>query len=128
MKAIKLLCAGAVFAAFSAPTLAANECDRYTTDYDHTYCMAKLSAASDTELNNVYKDLRKVIDAKTKKQLVGVQKDWIAHRDNICSEAGTINVDCNYRVTKERTEYLRDRVRECRTGTCRPDAILEQSW
>lgn len=128
MNTLKLLCLSAVLAAFSAPALAANECDRYTTDYDRTYCMAKLSAASDTELNNVYKDLRKVIDSKTKKQLVSVQKDWIAHRDNLCSESGSINVDCNYRLTKERTDYLRDRLRECNTGTCRKDAILEPSW
>lgn len=45
------------------------------------------------------------------------------YRDNVCQpESGTINVDCNYRVNRERTEYLRDRLRECKAGTCRRPA------
>jgi uncharacterized protein YecT (DUF1311 family) len=63
------------------------------------------------------------------KKLMKTQRAWIKYRDNVCQkEAGTIDVDCNYQVNKERSEYLRDRARECKTGTCRDDMIVNKSW
>ena len=49
------------------------------------------------------------------------------YRDNVCQpESGTINVDCNYRVNRERTEYLRDRLRECKAGLAA--ALQKDGW
>lgn len=114
---------------FAGSAHAAGECDRYRTSYDQTYCLAKLFLESDNELNSVYKDLNKLIKAPVKQQLVATQRDWIRYRDATCEpSAGTINVDCNYRVNRERTEYLRDRLRECKVGTCRGALIGAASW
>ena len=115
---------------FSTNTaLAQGECDQYTTSYDKTYCLAKLFVESDKELNSVYKELRATVKAPLKQQLTETQRAWIKYRDDECQpRAGTINVDCNYTVNRKRTDYLRDRARECKTGTCRPDMIATRSW
>lgn len=108
---------------------AQGECDKYTTSYDLTYCYSKLFLESDKELNSVYSELRGVLKEGPKKQLQSVQRDWIKYRDQTCQPtAGTINVDCNYEVNRKRTEYLRDRLRECKAGTCRDDMVASKSW
>lgn len=113
----------------SSVLLAAGECDKYVTPYDKTYCMGKLFVESDNELNVVYAELRKILNPQLKKNLTETQREWIKYRDNACqNQPGTINVDCNYRVNKERTEYLRDRLRECKTGNVREDMIIKKSW
>ncbi|MFD0323679.1 lysozyme inhibitor LprI family protein [Lysobacter gummosus] len=114
------------FASFAAN--AQGECDKYRTSYDKTYCFAKLFLESDKELNTAYNDLRGLIKEPVKQQLKATQLDWIKYRDNSCESSGSINVDCNYRVNRERGEYLRDRVRECKAGTCRNDEIVKKSW
>jgi len=111
--------------AFSAQ---ADECDKYKTNYDQTYCFAKLLVESDKELNTVYGELRNASRDPAKQQLKGVQLEWIRYRDTTCASSGAINVDCNYRVNRERAEYLRDRARECKAGTCRDDMIARKSW
>ncbi|MGO4781509.1 lysozyme inhibitor LprI family protein, partial [Lysobacter sp. 2RAB21] len=68
------------------------------------------------------------IKEPVKQQLKATQLDWIKYRDTSCESSGAINVDCNYRVNRERGEYLRDRVRECKAGTCRNDEIVKKSW
>ena len=110
-------------------TFAANECDKYTSSYDKTYCFSKLFVESDKELNAVYKELRTVIKEPVKKQLTEVQRDWMKYRDQSCQpQSGIINVDCNYAANRQRTEALRDRLRECKVGTCRDDMIGSKSW
>jgi uncharacterized protein YecT (DUF1311 family) len=108
---------------------AAGECDKYKSAYDQTYCFSKLFVESDKELNDVYKELRTVIKEPARKQLTEVQRDWMKYRDQTCQpSAGTINVDCNYDANRKRTNYLRDRLRECKTGTCRDDMIGSKRW
>jgi len=107
---------------------AAGECDKYTTSYDKTYCFAKLFMESDKELNDAYKELRGLVKDDVKQGLTQTQRDWIKFRDTTCESDGAIEVDCNYRVNRERTEYLRDRARECKTGNCRNDMINQKSW
>ena len=116
-------------AAFLIPAAAyaSDECEKRTS-YDKTYCMAKLFVESDKELNSTYNELRGKIGAASKEQLKSTQVAWIRHRDNACEAYGTIDVDCNYRVNRERAEYLRDRLRECKAGTCRSDMIVKRSW
>lgn len=126
---IALLASCIALAAASFAQADTGECDKYTTSYDKTYCFSKLFVESDKELNTVYNDLRGVIKDSTKKQLVTVQRDWIKYRDKACQpESGTIDVDCNYGVNRKRADYLRDRLRECKAGTCRDDMIAAKSW
>jgi uncharacterized protein YecT (DUF1311 family) len=107
----------------------AGECDKYTTSYDKTYCFYKLFVESDKELNSVYKELQGILKSNGKKALTEVQREWIKYRDSACQPTdGTINVDCNYEVNRERINYLRDRLRECKVGACRNDMIGSKSW
>lgn len=118
------------FLALFVPAIAmANDpCAHFKTSYDQTYCTAKLFLESDNELNEVYKELKAQLSPEVAKGLTQTQRDWIRHRDMACENKGNINVDCNFRVNRERTEYLRDRLRECKTGNCQINAITKQSW
>ncbi len=105
------------------------ECDKYRTSYDRTYCYSKLFVESDKELNTVYGELKGILKDDMKKKLTETQREWIKYRDRACEEEpGTINVDCNYKVNRERAEYLRDRLRECKTGNCREEMVVKKSW
>ncbi|ALN58033.1 MULTISPECIES: lysozyme inhibitor LprI family protein [Lysobacter] len=128
MKTIFPALAFALLGLAAGNAYAQGECDKYRTSYDKTYCFAKLFLESDKELNAAYNDLRGVAKEPAKSQLKQTQLQWIKHRDASCENSGSINVDCNYRVNRERTEYLRDRARECKAGTCRADMIVKQSW
>ena len=103
-------------------------CAHPRSSYDATYCMCKLFVESDKELNEVYKELSSTIKPDQKKKLVQVQRKWLKFRDSSCESSGTINVDCNYKVNKARTDALRDRLRECKTGHCREDLIVQEDW
>ncbi len=124
----KMLLAGALVFAYQGAQ-AQGECDKYPSGYDQTYCFSKLFVESDKELNSVYKDLRGLIGEAARKQLADVEKDCMKYRDQTCQPSpGTIDVDCNYQVNRKRTEYLRDRLRECKAGLCRPEMIGSKSW
>lgn len=114
--------------AFAKYTSITEACDHYNTSYDKTYCFAKLFMESDKELNTVYKSLKNTVKGSTKKELTQVQRNWIKYRDQSCEYTGSIDVNCNYRVNKERTEFLQDRLRECKTGNCRSELITRESW
>lgn len=103
-------------------------CKNPTTSYDQTYCSAKLFLESDKELNLTYSELTKSIKPDVKKSLVSAQKKWMKYRNDKCSESGTIYVSCNYDVNKARDTYLRDRLRECKTGHCQNDLIISTSF
>ncbi|CAG2130383.1 hypothetical protein LMG31506_00804 [Cupriavidus yeoncheonensis] len=126
MKAI--LCALTLALLAPVAAHAANECDKYRTSYDKTYCFARLFLESDKELNASYNELRGLVGDSTKQQLKDTQLEWIKYRNASCESSGAIDVDCNYRVNRDRAEYLRDRVRECKAGTCRNDMISKKSW
>jgi uncharacterized protein YecT (DUF1311 family) len=108
---------------------AAGECDKYKTTYDRTYCYGKLFIESDRELNIVYNQLKGMLKGDTRARLVEAQRDWIVYRDNSCERRpGQIDVVCNYEVNRVRAEYLRDRLRECKTGNCRNNMIIMKNW
>lgn len=127
-KLLNALAAG-VLCVLSAQAFAIGECDKYKTSYDRTYCYSRLFMESDKELNEVYKDLRDTLRDSVRRQLTETQRAWMKHRDQVCQpESGTINVDCNYDLNRKRSDYLRDRLRECRAGTCREELIAAPSW
>lgn len=118
-----------VFVMASGAVFAGDECDKYKTSYDQTYCYAKLFVESDKELNAVYNELKGKLKDDMKKKLAETEREWMKYRTKTCEEEpGTITLDCNYKINRERTEYLRDRLRECKTGNCREDMITGKSW
>lgn len=126
------LCLPLAFVAAPAQAQGADQltqqCEKYKTSYDQTYCIAKLFLASDNELNAVYKKLKGKTQGEVQKSLVQVQRDWIKYRNGACESAGAIDVNCNYRVNRERVTYLGDRLRECETGSCNNALIGKPSW
>ncbi len=105
------------------------KCDKFTASYDKTYCMSKLFVESDYELNEVYKELRGKINEDGRSELKRTELEWMKYRNSKCEiMPGTINVRCSYEVNVERTNYLRDRLRECKVGHCDYKAIGKQSW
>ena len=106
----------------------ANACDNPQNSYDATYCKAKLFIEADEEMNGVYKALRSKLDKTGKEELRQIQLKWLEYRNFHCERMGTINVECNFVVVKSRTDYLRDRLRECEIGYCSADKIRAKSW
>lgn len=105
------------------------QCGSYRTPYDRTYCVAKLFMRSDQELNTVYGKLESAVTGDTRQGLVQVQRGWIKYRDRACEAgAGSIDVVCSYHVNRARTDYLRDRLRECEAGRCDKALIVRKSW
>lgn len=128
MRASLAVLSAAVFLFASSAAKAEGECNTYKPGYDQTYCFSKLFVESDSELNSVYKELKEFLKGDVKQKLTEAQRSWIKYRDDSCSSGSTIRVDCNYDVNRARTEYLRDRLRECKTGTCRNDMIAKETW
>ena len=124
---LTLLASGLFFSSVSTAS-AASSCDQYTTSYDRTFCFCKLIVESDKELNDVYKALRKQIDKETAEGLKMTQRQWIKYRNNQCENNGTIQLQCNYEVNKNRTDYLRERLRECKSGVCQNSLVVRPSW
>lgn len=125
MSSIKTLIATVSAVFLAGPQLFADDaCQSPRTPYDRTYCAAKLFLESDNELNSSYKDLKQFLGKNEVGKLVSIQRQWIKFRDEKCSNQGTIEVQCNFDVNKNRTNFLRDRVRECKTGHCRQDLMF----
>jgi len=80
-------------------------------------CLAKAKDKADSELNAVYKDVRKHLDGDELKHLVETQRIWISYRDANCSaerelyDGGTgaypAYLACVEAMTRARTKELR---------------------
>jgi uncharacterized protein YecT (DUF1311 family) len=117
--------------ASSALFLAANAfagCENPAPGYDKTYCLAKLFVETDNELNEAYKSLNSVLSADQRKKLLPAQRAWIKYRNLACSEGGTIDVACNFKVNKSRTKFLLDRLTECKIGACKNDLLADENF
>lgn len=117
-----------VAALASLATVTMADCSNPTTSYDRTYCAAKMFLESDAELNAVYKELRSLIKPELQEKLKLVQRQWIDYRNTQCEYNGTIDVDCNYNVNVARINYMRERIRECKTGQTNAAKIAAKSW
>lgn len=124
----KLLVLGSLLV-LSGSTMADSSCDRFESAYDRTFCHSRLNVESDKELNETYKALKAQIKPEVAKGLTQTQREWIAYREQKCSDGnGAVYVSCAYDVNHARAEYLRDRLRECKTSNCQNEAIIRQSW
>ena len=68
MKISRIMAAALAAWAFCSSAHAAGECDKYTTSYDRTYCLAKLFIESDKELNEIYKALTRSEERRVGKE------------------------------------------------------------
>lgn len=126
-KIITAAAAGLMFA--TAAHAIETQCDKYSGTYDRTYCLSKLFVDSDAELNVVYKELRDLLNDSGKKALKNAEVKWLKYRTDRCETSpGTIDVRCSYEVNVDRTNYLRERARECRSSKCDNNAVGRQSW
>lgn len=102
----------------------ADNCDQVKEGFDGLYCLQKVYFQADKELNDSYKKLNTLIDAKLKKKLKETQLTWIQERNTECSwkdERGSfVNMDCAKNKTVSRTNFLNDRIRECKSTGCQP--------
>jgi len=121
---------GILAASFLTLNAVADEgCKNPKTPYDQTYCTAKLFLESDNELNESFKELKGHLKKKeASQQLIKVQRKWIEFRNQNCSQAGSINVACNFEVNKNRTDFFRNRARECKVGHCREDLMFTETF
>lgn len=124
----KMLIALSLAMAIPAFALETN-CDKYKGSYDRTYCLSKLFVESDNELNDVYQELRGKLNADGQKALKNTEIKWLKYRTSRCETSpGTIDVRCSYEVNRDRTNFLRDRLRECNSRMCDNSAVGTQSW
>ena len=116
--------------AIAVPSFALEtNCDKYKNSYDRTYCLSKLFVESDKELNDVYKELREKLNSDGQKALKETELRWIKYRTSRCEVVpGTIDVRCSYEVNRDRTNFLRDRLRECNSRMCDYSTVGNQSW
>ncbi len=114
------------FASFNL--YAADGCTTPRSQYDKVYCVAKLFVQSDTDLNDTYKNLTKLLTPKTKQKLVKVQRNWIKFRDDSCMDNDGLNVECNYQINKARVTYLEDRLRECKIEHCQENLLTDENF
>lgn len=100
----------------------ADNCDNPRDDFDGLYCMNKIYMKADEELNSSFKELRLLLNADEKKALLKTQLQWIETRNSTCSMKNSqgffVNLNCVKNTTIERTNILRDRIRECKATGC----------
>ena len=101
----------------------ADNCENARNTYDDVYCTNKMYASADVELNKNYQGLRGKLSDKQKTMLKKSQLAWIRERDAQCTSGTTIDVQCRLSTTQERNNWLRERLRECKTIGCKTNAL-----
>ena len=110
----------------STPALAQN-CDYPRDDFDGLYCLSKVYQQADKDLNTSYKELVKQLNSNQKAILKRGQLAWMRDRNNRCSEytdeSFLVNMRCATDTTTSRVNFLNERLRECRAGSCRTSRL-----
>ncbi|MDZ4726098.1 MAG: lysozyme inhibitor LprI family protein [Leptospira sp.] len=111
------------FVFFYNPIFSDN-CDKVKEGFDGLYCLQKVYFQADKELNESYKKLNSMLDKKTKAVLKESQLAWINERNTDCSwkddRGSFVNMDCATNKTISRNNFLKDRIRECKSTGCKP--------
>jgi uncharacterized protein YecT (DUF1311 family) len=90
-------------------------CEDPQTQLEMNLCSLRDLESSDNKLNEIYKEITALIDAKSKPLLVQAQRNWIVLRDNHCKlyehfyEGGSM---MPMMVNSCRKELTDDRIRE----------------
>lgn len=105
----------------------ADNCDQPRDDFDGLYCLNKVYVQADKDLNKAYKELRGYLNSSEKKTLKSGQVTWINHRNDECSYYNDrgffVNLSCAADTTIERTNFLNDRIRECKATGCQASKL-----
>ena len=106
---------------------AQQNCDSPRDDFDGIYCLNKVYSQTDSELNDVYRDLSSKLAAGDRTALRNRQREWIDQRNASCSrhiEAGFfVNLRCATETTKQPLQVLQERLRECKSSGCQPSKL-----
>lgn len=125
MKYVTLLL-GVVFLA-TAGIANADNCDHPQKGFDGVYCQSKVYMQADHDLGKAYKDLRHRLMPKDKNVLKKTEIKWIKRRDRLCSrtigQKFFVNIHCATVLTVNRTDFLTQRIRECKATGCQPSKI-----
>lgn len=105
----------------------ADNCDQPRDDFDGLYCLNKVYVQADKDLNSAYKKLRGYLSNSEKRTLKSGQIEWINHRNDNCSDYNDrgffVNLKCAADTTIERTNFLNDRIRECKATGCQASKL-----
>ena len=103
-------------------SLAQGGCDNPADDFDRLYCVNQEFVQADKELNDRYKELFAKLNAEGQRLLREAQRNWIKARNK--ESQATLNGEVVFymgtatRMTKERVEFLKTRLRECNSTGC----------
>ena len=106
----------------SGSVLAGEACDKPRNDFDGLYCLNKIYQEADKELNTNYKTLVPLLSSTGKAQLKSSQLLWQKSRNADCSRQDgnsfLINLQCATDTTISRSQFLQNRIRECKCSGC----------
>ena len=118
--ALFLSCVALLMGVSAQKRAAKNPCDDAKTQLDMNFCADKKFQAADAELNRVYKQL--MAKAENDPKLKAAEVSWLKYRDDNCDyesalyEGGSmrplIYSSCMERMTKARTDELREQIKE----------------
>ncbi|MDH5301901.1 MAG: lysozyme inhibitor LprI family protein [Gammaproteobacteria bacterium] len=113
--------------AFLSASALADNCDKPRDDFDGLYCLNRVYQEADNELNQEYKSLRSYLSESEKSALKSRQVSWIKSRNEQCSfrKDGMffVSLSCTTSMTVDRTNVLRDRIRECKSTGCQSSKL-----
>ncbi len=126
----RMLAAAVAAAAFSWAGAANADCSTSKNDFEDVYCAAKNFIDADNDLNAAYKALVGKLSTDEKSTLKKGEAVWMKSRNSNCGKTDSdgyyVDLSCAVDQTRNRTQFLRDRTAECKTGTC-DDGKLAQS-
>lgn len=110
--------------AFSPALAFADNCENARNGFDDIYCVNKVYASADNDLNKNYQALRKHLTSTQKSILKSAQINWIYERDEQCMTSdSSVDVQCRLEKTQERNHWLIERIRECKTVGCKTNEL-----
>lgn len=116
-----------LIAILSSTSAFADNCDKPRDDFDGLYCLNKIYQEADNELNSAYKELKALLNKEEFKKLKTSQLKWIKSRNNNCSFRKNgkffVSLGCTTEMTVNRTNQLRDRMRECKATGCQSSKL-----
>ncbi|MEY4977883.1 MAG: hypothetical protein RLZZ352_153 [Pseudomonadota bacterium] len=109
------------------PAYAQQNCDKPRDDFDSLYCLNKVYVETDAELNSAYKDLVTRLPKDGRSKLKHTQLAWIEQRNAECSRkidnGFFVNLSCATETTRQRLEFVQERIRECKSSGCQPSKL-----
>ena len=126
MKVLSQIAIASVFSAMSLSAWADN-CDAARNTFDEFYCKDKLYLQADKDLNTAYGALMQALPSNARATLKSTQLEWMRQRDSQCIEERDdeilLLVNCRLNRTIEQTNFLNDRLRECKSTGCQPSRL-----